>query len=505
MRKELVKIERIYKKLSKAAGKAIEKGRYNDCMLYINAAANLAYNYNWIFTDPFLEDIICTLASKIKRYKEECHITQKCVFYDAFSMDNRGLTQQYIRALMDNEIPFLYMTENVFVEKTDIYKELLRYKHAEICIVSGRKSMSMSEYIYRRVLDYSPCKVFMHLKPWSVEALVAFAALPGSIVKYNINLTDHAFWLGSQILNYNIEFRNYGCSLSIDRRNLKREQLLLLPYYPIQNQDEFIGFPMEKKQSDVFLFSGANLYKIYGNDHEFLQMIKRILDENPNAYFFFAGGGDAGPFLSFVDKNKLGDRIFYLGFRRDIDQVVKNIDIYIDTFPMSGGLMGEYAMVNRKPVLAFVPKSSLGKINNDSLASLFPPNSLRYFDNKEALLDYAKILITNKKEREKEGDRNYALVPTRESFGKAFLQMISTNVSPNELKIDLNDSDQVVDRYLDLGKITLLDKVTLIKILRLRILRIAPSYLPFSVMFLLSTFGRKMLKNYLLRRTQNCV
>ena len=38
------------------------------------------------------------------------------------------------------------------------------------------------------------------------NALAAIAALPKSIVKININITDHTFWAGSSLMDYNIEF-----------------------------------------------------------------------------------------------------------------------------------------------------------------------------------------------------------------------------------------------------------------------------------------------------------
>lgn len=56
--------------------------------------------------------------------------------------------------------------------------------------------------------------------------------LPKPITRYLINLQDQTFWLGGNAIDYSIEFRPFGASVSMERRGLKREQLLMLPFYP---------------------------------------------------------------------------------------------------------------------------------------------------------------------------------------------------------------------------------------------------------------------------------
>lgn len=503
MEQGLDDIKSLYRKLVSKAQATLRKNNFNSCMMYIDAAANLAYNYNWIFADSSLEKMIHVLASNMLNINQNIFQTKKYIFYDAFSMDNRGLTQQYIRALMDNNITFLYITENVFIDETDIYQEVKNYTHADLCIVPANLNRaSKVKFIYNTILRYESSGIFMHIKPWSVEALVAFAAFP-RIVKYNINLTDHAFWLGSSVLNYNIEFRNYGCSLSVCKRGLTDQQILLLPYYPIQNKIAFEGFPIPKKKGDVFLFAGANLYKIYGNNDEFLRTIKTLLDAYPNTYFFYAGGGDATHFNFFVEQEKLVGRVFYLGFRKDINQLVRNIDIYIDTFPVSGGLMGEYAIVNKKPILAYIREQNVHESDDDTLASLFDSGKLQVFYNKEKLLEYAGKLILDENFRKYEGEKNFNLVPTRMLFGVNVFKMLTKRESPFKIQWGSYAYDKVVLKYLEINKSTRLPMVGLIKILRFRILLISPMCLFKGIPFLLTTSGFTMLKRYIARKMKS--
>ena len=163
----------------------------------------------------------------------------------------------------------------------------------------------------------------------------------------------------------------------------------------------------------------------------------------PNTYFLFAGGGVPSFFLTFVKLNKLENRIFYLGFRKDINEVVKNIDIYIDTFPVSGGLMGEYAIVNKKPILILNDKES-DSLREDTLASLFSKNTLKVTRSKDEFISRASLLISSQSLREEEGDENFNLVPSREKFGQNFIKTISTNISQVNIDIRGYSHDQIL-------------------------------------------------------------
>ena len=182
--------------------------------------------------------------------------------------------------------------------------------------------------------------------------LIAFSALP-EIAKYNINLTDHAFWLGSGIFDRNIEFRDFGWTISLEKRRFAMSQLFMLPYYPILNETPFEGFPAEVPADSVKIFSGGSYYKVYGGKGLYFDLVKRTLDENPDAVLLYAGDGDARIFREFIRNNGFQRRVFLLGSRRDIHAVFRACDIYMGTYPIGGGLMSQYAAVNGKPILAY--------------------------------------------------------------------------------------------------------------------------------------------------------
>lgn len=493
-------INNFYKKLVSKAIKSMNHECYNNAIDFIKSAAYIGYIHKGLFRDDKLEAAIKTISRKRSKVSDSSYTCSKknenYFFYDAFSMDNRGLTQQYIRALIDNNINFTYCSENMNLKTTHIYTELIRYDKTFIHVIPSKLSpVEKIDYILHLLKKYKPSKIFMHLKPWSAEALIAVSQLPKNVLKYNINLTDHTFWLGSSVLNYNIEFRNYGCSLSVEKRNLKLNQLILIPYYPIIDDSTFQGFPMIPKNDNVILFAGANLYKIYGNNNEFLQTIKCILQENEKSYFLFAGGGDSRPFIKFVQDNNLQDRIFYLGFRKDINEVVKHIDIYIDTFPMSGGLMGEYALINKKPVLIYSPFRSTSFEPAGGLSLLFPEGELPYFTNKQDFLLKAKSLIENKNLRDEEGRKYYNLIPSRQEFALLFSQALAKDGSPKSITINQISAFKNSDTFID-NKITL-DETYIIKFIGLKAFIINPIIMANSCFQYLMSFLYKISHKFL--------
>jgi len=213
----------VYDKLKRRAFKAYDSGNYDKCLKYIEISAFIAYKFSWIFKDDDFESLLKKLSkSLLKQVKDYTPDEKRYVFYDSFSYDNCGLTLQYIRALMNLNVSFLYIsessTQNSYSQETLL--EIKKYDKSVVFEVpKDIKRKEKIEIIYKQILSYRPSKLLMHLRPHSVNAITAFNALPKDISKYQINLTDHAFWLGVGCLDFTFEFRPYGCALAQICRN----------------------------------------------------------------------------------------------------------------------------------------------------------------------------------------------------------------------------------------------------------------------------------------------
>jgi len=490
---KIEEINRLYNKYITKAENLFFKKQFGKSIHWLSFVANLLYEANLRFRDERLETLIFNLSQAMLFPCINFEPTRKYVFYDSFSYDNRGLAQQYLRALIDKNEDFLYITENLEFGSTKIYYELKSYSKAELYVVPNVGSCQKVRLIYDKILSYRPSKLFTHIKPWSIECIISFYALPPSITKYNINLTDHTYWAGVGMVDYNIEFRNYGATISIEKRNIKKEQILLLPFYPIVDRIPFAGFPIKNDEEKIILFFGGNLYKIIGNDNFFLRMIANILKLYQNCVCICCGSGDEGNMISFINNNHLKERWIYLGFRKDIFEIFRHCDIFINTYPIGGGLMTQYAAICSKPILSF------GDIDNKGnfIESVLNTTKKITHTDEASFYQYLDKLITDKEFRISEGRSINKSVPTPKEFANAFVKLITTDTTQHEIVLNEIDYNAIIKRYAEIISSSDSIKIVLLKYIKLGVLFYRPRLLLWFVPFCMNKFKDKSFKSWI--------
>ena len=482
----------IFERLKKEAVKQAELHRYEKSIRYIRIAARWAYQLNFKYCDTDLENLIRDIAKKTinQIYIPKSENTKRYVFLDTIGLDNRGLTQQYLRAMMAQSADILYISVEGDPSKCqDILYELKSYSKAEVIFCNQHnllKEVDKSGYIVESISKYNPCKIFFHLMPWDVVSLLVASSM-GGITKYNINLTDHAFWLGASCFDYNFEFRCYGKTISVEKRALKEEQLLYLPYYPIfpKAYIVFHGFPNLPKDS-IKIFTGGSFYKMFGSNGKFFGIIDSLLSLSDKVVVLIAGSGDLRLLNYHLHDLIHRDRIYYIGNRKDINEVFRHIDIYLDTYPLNGGLMEQYAIANFKPLLVYGQYAELS-IDCPCGAGYIPK-----FACEDEFLDYAKKLISDDKFRAAEGNRNARFVQGERMFNETFIRLVSTNDSSmqcRQIPIDYEGKKQL---YLEIeNDFTHLGMWTIIRGCKMSILKIFPKYRFLFLYVLVSYLLRK--------------
>jgi hypothetical protein len=345
------KILKHYNLFKKYAYRYFEKNDIERSAKYVNLTAQIGYNYNFQYCDDDLEGLVSKISLKITpnsiRFQA---LKDKICFYDSFG-NNRVLTQQYLRAIFSLNLELLYIYSSKTLDK-GIEDEILNYKRSTI-IRLDKKSLNKNViFALNEIVKFKPLTIFEQFLPWDVLGICICEPIKHTR-RYLINLTDHAYWLGKNCADYIFEFRSYGVFLSHFYRNIPFEKLIFQPYYPVKSNSDFLGFPTEVTNDKLILFSGSDFYKIYGKDGLFFNMVRRILLENENVVFLLAGNGDVKPIKSFIKKNNFQKRFILLGYRSDINEVIKRIDIFINTYPVMGGLMSQYAAINHKPIIGF--------------------------------------------------------------------------------------------------------------------------------------------------------
>lgn len=357
------KIHKIYARCKKKAWFYYNKKDYDNSLTCLTIAGYTGYHYYLGYKDDEIEELLSSLATHLPpKDLQKNRNTSECVFYDSFSSDNGGLTQQYLTAIINCGLRITYITErkDFLTSNSDIRKQLENYdKSIIVQIPSNKDYWEKALFVYDTIIDTNASKLFIHTEPYSAFASVAFYGLPNSIKKYKINLTDQTFWLGTRFIDYSFEFRQFGWHLSVVKRGIPEEGILCLPYYPIMNHSPFQGFP-NVAEGKVILFSGASYYKIYDQDDVFFKMVRDILNACPDAIMLFAGYGRVNVLNCKLEQYGIKDRFIPIGQRSDITEVFKHCDIYLNTYPVGGGLMLLYAAQLGKPIVCYRAKTTAG-------------------------------------------------------------------------------------------------------------------------------------------------
>lgn len=441
----------MFNRIKKQIKVELTRTNYSRALYQIDRAAVWGYFYNFQYSDDELEGFIQLLAEhyrKVIGVESQTDSSNRILLVTSRVRDNHELIRQYARALtkcgkpskiiaLKNDSPkskcvnlcreIENKVEVEWIEESDDYEKTV---------------ISMAKAIY----SYNPSKILTHVVPWDVRSIVSVMAAKNCLC-YNINYNDHSFWIGKSMLDYLIEFRPYGATISVEKRGISSRKLLYIPYYPIVSEDiPFQGFPFDRQGKIVF-FSGGDGYKMMDESNTFFNNIDRILDENPNAIFYLVSGRT--DFLK-LKTRKLhnSDRIYISMSRKDIYAVFRNCDIFYGTYPVAGALMSEYAAMCGKPVVARANEKPRLDDVNGILNHKFS-NQVAFLTNDE-MCNYAHRLCVDYDYRWAEGERLRKNITSQEEFEDSVSHILSDKTIPyvfRPLEIDYNGIQQYYREY----------------------------------------------------------
>ena len=436
-------------KLEYVIDRAIKNGKYEKALQGIAVSSQLHYKWNQSYTNDKLEEQTYKLKEKIKKHynlfnKEEIN-DNTILFYDGFGLDTRGLALIYLKNLVQLGYKVIYVTNKKAVNKQpEIAKSVKNYNMEWIYISMEKDFLSRINELKEIFNKYKPANAFLYSYPYDVSSVLAFELYDGIVTRFKINLTDHAFWLGAKSFDYCIEFREYGGNISRKFRKIDNDKIIMLPYYPIIDKNmEFKGFPFKNEKNYKIIFSGGSLYKTIGENNTYYKMIETILDNCLDIIFLYAGRGDDSELKKLIIKYP--DRVFHIDERKDLYQLMLHIDIYINTYPMIGGLMTQYAAIAGKLPLML-------KHNDDGSGVLINQENLGIeYNNKEELLqDLYKLLSDEQYRKDREKKLENSII-SEDKFKEELDNIIKNHKSIFEIRnMDIDTSNflkSYIERY----------------------------------------------------------
>lgn len=326
---------------------------YEKAMAAIAAYAKMSYNWNQFYTDDEIEKTVCELSDAMFGYtsnEKTCANDDSVMFYDGFGLDTRGLAAIYAKALVQLGYKIIWITTDKSKGKIPMIEGFLKQGDAEIVYLDIDNSYTRHvKELNEQFKKYKPAQAFFYTTPDDVSAEIVFYHYRNRVKRYQINLTDHAYWLGINAFDYCIEFRDYGAGISRVQRKIPLEKIVLLPFYPLIDRSvTFQGFPFDTIGRKI-LFSGGSLYKTIGGGNKFYQIVEEVLKDNEDTIFLYAGSGDDSELKKLA--SKFVNRVQHIQERKDLFALMEHVDVYLNTYPMLGGLMTQYSAMAGKPPL----------------------------------------------------------------------------------------------------------------------------------------------------------
>ncbi|ORU00572.1 hypothetical protein D081_1095 [Anaerovibrio sp. JC8] len=352
----------------------ITQNSFDEAFGRILEVAELFHEYNQVYTDDELEEYLVQLEKNITAKLVKGKVKKDIVlFYDGFGLNSRGLAEIYLDAIDVAGYHIVYVTAIRAAENISRLKAVLDRNGAEEFYLLSDNTVEAYKKICEVFAQYCPAKAFLYTTPYDVPGILAFMHQSGRITRYQVNLTDHAFWLGRNAFDYCLEFRDYGASISANYRKIPANKLIRMNYYPaFDPKRPFEGFPFNREDGDFVIFSGGFLYKTIDEHRTYYKIVEHCL-QHKNVKFWYAGYGDSTELQDLI--KKYPGRVFYTAERSDLFAVMKNIDMYLSTFPIVGGLMYQYsAMAGRAPLTLVKGNESLGILLGDTEMKAFTYN-----------------------------------------------------------------------------------------------------------------------------------
>lgn len=342
-------------KLKSIALDTLDKKEFNACMSALSFAAETLYTYNQFYVDDELEKITVEVGNDIKdklnfaKYNQK-DIKDDILLYDGFGLDTRGVVLMYLNALGKNGYKVTYATNNKVKNDIPSIKKMCEkygFKILYIDMTNYEKWCIQLAEIFEQV---KPKAAFFYTTPFDTSACATFSMYKGLCKRLLIDLTDHAFWLGKEANDYFLGSREMSAYIQYYERKIPKSKCIKLGVnLLIENCLDHSGLPFDVEQNK-YIFSGGALYKTLGDaNNSYYRIVNHILEKHADVRFIYAGDGDDVELKKIV--NNFPDRAFHIHERKDFYYLIQNCTLYLNTYPMFGGMMMKYsALAHRLPI-----------------------------------------------------------------------------------------------------------------------------------------------------------
>lgn len=435
-KEKAITVQRLLDRFAAITRKSLQRKDYETALSAIRCSAHTQYAFNQRYTDVFLEEKLKQIAAEMKpAYQQQLSQIEAdnntVLFYDGFGLDTRGVAGMYLRSLKNNGYHIVYVTRKTSENSLPTLLGILEGTDA-VCEFVDMESR------YRQRIDaliqvfirHRPKAMLFYTLPDDVAGCVAFHLYEGIGKRYLIDLTDHAFWLGTGCNDYFFGSREMSASNQLFGRGIPKEKLIKLGVNLLvdpQRQPDPFPFDVENSR---YIFSGGALYKTLGDkENTYYRIVDHILQKHKDVKFLYAGTGDESQMQLLLDKYP--QQAFLIPERKDFYYLISHSVFYLNTYPMFGGMMMKYSAHAKK-----IPVTLRHKTDSDGLLIDQAAAKIDY-DSYEALVEDVDRLLTDE-----------AYLRSREALleGKTITQQRFDNNLHSAIETQTTDYDHAYEK-----------------------------------------------------------
>ena len=393
-KEKAIAVQRLIDKFASITEKSFQNKDYETALSAISCSAYTQYIYNQSYTDVFLEEKLKQIADELKlAYQPQLSQIEAdsntVLFYDGFGLDTRGVAGMYLRSLKNNGYHIVYVTRKASENSLPTLLEILEDADAvcEFVDLDGSYRQRV-EGLIQVFMRHRPKAMLFYTFPEDVAGCVAFHLYAGIGKRYLIDLTDHAFWLGTRCNDYFCGSREMSASNQLFGRGIPKKKLIKLGVNLLvdpQRQPEPLPFDVENSR---YIFSGGALYKTLGDEENtYYRIVDHILRNHKDVKFLYAGTGDKSQMQLLLEKYP--QQAFLIPERKDFYYLIAHSVFYLNTYPMFGGMMMKYSAHAKK-----IPITLRHNADSDGLLLDQAAAKIEY-DSYEALIEDVDCLLTD--------------------------------------------------------------------------------------------------------------
>ena len=305
-------------------------------ILLASLAANFAVrNPCGLWSSARVEGVLCDLAAKTGHMDHQgagagvLHVLSRAYT----SGGHARVCERWIAAAPDGERHDVLLISQGATPFSPDLSRLLAERGGRLIRLGEAEPLEKALALRGEALGYR--QVVLHVHMQDVIPVLAFgrADFPRPVMLYNH--ADHLFWLGVSIADLVVNFRQLSVRLSKEARGVEPNAWLPLPVIrPAVGQDdsrERLGIAPDAK---IILSVGAPYKFRRLGDMDFLAMARRLLEENPGAYFLCVGPASKGCWEE--AKQATGGRLQALGIiaSHRLAEYLAVANLFIEPYPM---------------------------------------------------------------------------------------------------------------------------------------------------------------------------